>query len=63
MEHRASRHVRRTATSLSASGVAPGMSPAAAQAAYDKGEDVQVLDLTNSDVCDYFVLYRRNNRG
>ena len=38
---------------------------AAAQAAYDKkGEDVQVLDLTElSDVCDYFVLATgANNR-
>ena len=47
----------RTAASLSASGVA------AAQAAYDKkGEDVQVLDLTElSDVCDYFVLATGTN--
>ena len=38
---------------------------AAAQAAYDKkGEDVQVIDLTElSDVCDYFVLATgANNR-
>ena len=51
----------RTAASRSASGVAR----AAAQAAYDKkGEDVQVLDLTElSDVCDYFVLATgANNR-
>ena len=49
----------RTAASLSASGVAR----AAAQAAYDKkGEDVQVLDLTElSDVCDYFVLATGTN--
>ena len=49
----------RTAASLSASGVAAeDVARAAAQAAYDKkGEDVQVLDLTElSDVCDYFVL-------
>ena len=45
----------RTAASLSAR--------AAAQAAYDKkGEDVQVLDLTElSDVCDYFVLATGTN--
>ena len=45
----------RTAASLSASGVAAeDVARAAAQAAYDKkGEDVQVLDLTElSDVCD-----------
>lgn len=67
----------RTAASLSASGVAAeDVARAAAQAAYDKkGEDVQVLDLTElSDVCDYFVLatgtnnrrgrfYRRRDRG
>ena len=49
----------RTAATLSASGVAAeDVARAAAQAAYDKkGEDVQVLDLTElSDVCDYFVL-------
>ena len=49
----------RTAASLSTSGVAAeDVARAAAQAAYDKkGEDVQVLDLTElSDVCDYFVL-------
>lgn len=52
----------RTAASLSASGVAAeDVARAAAQAAYDKkGEDVQVLDLTElSDVCDYFVLATR----
>lgn len=49
----------RTAASLSASGVAAeDVARAVAQAAYDKkGEDIQVLDLTElSDVCDYFVL-------
>ena len=52
----------RTAATLSATG--PDKSPrAAAQAAYDKkGEDVQVLDLTElSDVCDYFVLATGTN--
>ena len=51
----------RTAASLSASGVAAeDVARAAAQAAYDKkGEDVQVLDLTElSDVCDYLPCYR-----
>ena len=50
--------------SLSASGVAAeDVARAAAQAAYDKkGEDVQVLDLTElSDVCDYFVLATGTN--
>ena len=54
----------RTAASLSASGVAAeDVARAAAQAAYDKkGEDVQVLDLTElSDVCDYFVLATGTN--
>ena len=54
----------RTAASLSASGVAAeDVARAAAQAAYDKkGEDVQVLDLTElSDVCDYFVLATGSN--
>ena len=47
-----------------ASGVAAeDVARAAAQAAYDKkGEDVQVLDLTElSDVCDYFVLATGTN--
>ena len=55
----------RTAASLSASGVAAeDVARAAAQAAYDKkGEDVQVLDLTElSDVCDYLCLHRYHNR-
>lgn len=54
----------RTAASLSASGVAAeDVARAAAQAAYDKkGEDVQVLNLTElSDVCDYFVLATGTN--
>ncbi|MGN8904090.1 MULTISPECIES: ribosome silencing factor [unclassified Collinsella] len=54
----------RTAATLSASGVAAeDVARAAAQAAYDKkGEDVQVLDLTElSDVCDYFVLVTGTN--
>lgn len=54
----------RTAASLSTSGVAAeDVARAAAQAAYDKkGEDVQVLDLTElSDVCDYFVLATGTN--
>ena len=54
----------RTAASLSASGVAAeDVARAAAQAACDKkGEDVQVLDLTElSDVCDYFVLATGTN--
>ena len=54
----------RTAASLSASGVAAeDVARAAAQAVYDKkGEDVQVLDLTElSDVCDYFVLATGTN--
>ena len=54
----------RTAASLPASGVAAeDVARAAAQAAYDKkGEDVQVLDLTElSDVCDYFVLATGTN--
>lgn len=54
----------RTAATLSASGVAAeDVARAAAQAAYDKkGEDVQVLDLTElSDVCDYFVLATGTN--
>ncbi len=55
----------RTAASLSTSGVAAAedVARAAAQAADDKkGEDVQVLDLTElSDVCDYFVLATGTN--
>ena len=41
----------------------PSAEMVAAQAAYDKkGEDVQVLDLTElSDVCDYFVLATGTN--
>ena len=51
----------RTAASLSASGVAAeDVARAAAQAAYDKkGEDVQVLDLTElSDSGNVFVICR-----
>ena len=54
---------RRTPATESVPVDEPSAEMVAAQAAYDKkGEDVQVLDLTElSDVCDYFVLATGTN--